>query len=90
MNINLVKFRNLERVYNNNKVDVNYVKNTKKGDTVEISQMGKYLNKVNSSKEEVNIDRINEIKSKIESGQYRIDSNELAKKIIEKMRGEHN
>ncbi|CEI72238.1 MULTISPECIES: flagellar biosynthesis anti-sigma factor FlgM [Romboutsia] len=90
MNINLVKFRNLERVYNNNKVDVNYVKNTKKGDTVEISQMGKYLNKVNSSKEEVNIDRVNEIKSKIESGQYRIDSNELAKKIIEKMRGEHN
>lgn len=90
MNINLVKFRNLERVYNNNKVDVNYVKNTKKGDTVEISQMGKYLNKINSSKEEVNIDRVNEIKSKIESGQYRIDSNELAKKIIEKMRGEHN
>ncbi|MDB8791155.1 flagellar biosynthesis anti-sigma factor FlgM [Romboutsia sp. 1001216sp1] len=90
MNINLVKFRNLERVYNNNKVDVSYVKNTKKGDTVEISQMGKYLNKVNSSKEEVNIDRVNEIKSKIESGQYRIDSNELAKKIIEKMRGEHN
>ncbi len=89
MNINLVKFRNLERVYNNNKVDVSYVKNTKKGDTVEISQMGKYLNKVNSSKEEVNIDRVNEIKSKIESGQYRIDSNELAKKIIEKMRGEH-
>lgn len=87
MNINLVKFRNLERVYNNNKVDVSYVKNTKKGDTVEISQMGKYLNKVNSSKEEVNIDRVNEIKSKIESGQYRIDSNELAKKIIEKMRG---
>nr|WP_275890819.1 MULTISPECIES: flagellar biosynthesis anti-sigma factor FlgM [Romboutsia] len=86
----MVKFRNLERVYNNNKVDVNYVKNTKKGDTVEISQMGKYLNKVNSSKEEVNIDRVNEIKSKIESGQYRIDSNELAKKIIEKMRGEHN
>lgn len=90
MNINLVKFRNLERVYNNNKVDASYVKNTKKGDTVEISQMGKYLNKVNSSKEEVNIDRVNEIKSKIESGQYRIDSNELAKKIIEKMRGEHN
>lgn len=90
MNINLVKFRNLERVYNNNKVDVSYAKNTKKGDTVEISQMGKYLNKVNSSKEEVNIDRVNEIKSKIESGQYRIDSNELAKKIIEKMRGEHN
>nr|WP_279310892.1 MULTISPECIES: flagellar biosynthesis anti-sigma factor FlgM [unclassified Romboutsia] len=86
----MVKFRNLERVYNNNKVDVSYVKNTKKGDTVEISQMGKYLNKVNSSKEEVNIDRVNEIKSKIESGQYRIDSNELAKKIIEKMRGEHN
>lgn len=90
MNINLVKFRNLERVYNNNKVDASYVKNTKKGDTVEISQMGKYLNKVNSSKEEVNIDRVNEIKSKIESGKYRIDSNELAKKIIEKMRGEHN
>lgn len=90
MNINLVKFRNLERVYNNNKVDVSYVKNTKKCDTVEISQMGKYLNKVNSSKEEVNIDRVNEIKSKIESGQYRIDSNELAKKIIEKNEGEHN
>lgn len=90
MNINLVKFRNLERVYNNNKVDASYVKNTKKGDTVEISQMGKYLNKVNSSKEEVNIDRVNEIKSKIESGQYRIDSNELAKKIIEKMREEYN
>jgi len=34
------------------------------------------------------IKKINDIKRRIENNTYRIDSNELAKKIIEKTKGE--
>ena len=47
-----------------------------------------YLNKVNSSEDKDRLEKIAEIKSKIEDNTYRIDSNELAKKIIERTKGE--
>ena len=47
-----------------------------------------YLNKINSSEDKDRLDKINEIKRKIENNTYRIDSNELAKKIIERTKGE--
>ena len=54
----------------------------------EISDLGKYLNKINSSDDMDRIEKINDIKRRIENNTYRIDSNELAKKIIEKTKGE--
>ena len=57
-------------------------------DTIEISDLGMYLNKVNSSEDKDRLEKIAEIKSKIENNTYRIDSNELAKKIIERTKGE--
>ena len=46
------------------------------------------LNKINSSEDKDRLEKINEIKRKIENNTYRIDSNELAKKIIERNKGE--
>lgn len=93
MNINKVNFGNVNNVYKINKQEnkqettQQYVsKNTK--DTVEISDLGKYLNKVNTSKEEINMDKVNDIKRRIENGTYKVDSKDLAKKIIQHMKGD--
>ncbi|MDK2585810.1 flagellar biosynthesis anti-sigma factor FlgM [Romboutsia sedimentorum] len=87
MNITSVNFRGIENMYKNNKVQAKPV-NNKIVDSVEISELGKQLNKLNTNKEDVNIDKINEIKTKIENGTYKVDSKDLAKKIIESMRGD--
>lgn len=87
MNINSVKYRNVENIYKSNKSEIKNIEK-KKTDRVEISELGKYLNKVNFSDEKVNIEKINEIQKRIESGTYSIDSKKLAKKIINHMRGE--
>lgn len=87
MNIKSINHININNIYKtNNKAEVKPMEN-KKTDTVEISDLGKYLNKI-SNKEDVNMDKVNEIKRRIENGTYKIDSNELAKKIIEKTKGE--
>jgi negative regulator of flagellin synthesis FlgM len=87
MNVSTVNFRNVENIYKANKIEVKPVIN-KKTDVIEISELGKYLNKVNTNKEEINVDKVKELKQKIENGTYKVDSKDLAKKIIEHMRRE--
>jgi len=87
MNVSTVNFRNIENIYKTNKMQVKPAIN-KKTDVIEISELGKYLNKVNTNKEEINMDKVNELKQKIENGTYKVDSKDLAKKIIEHMRRE--
>lgn len=87
MNIKSINYININNIYKtNNKVEAKPM-NNKKTDTVEISNLGKYLNEI-SNKEGFDMDKVNEIKRRVESGTYKIDSNELAKKIIEKTKGE--
>ena len=85
MNVSTVNFRNIENIYKANKIEVKPVIN-KKTDVIEISELGKYLNKVNTNKEEINMNKVNELKQKIENGTYKVDSKALAKKIIQGMR----
>lgn len=87
MNITSVNFRGIENMYKNNKVQAKPV-NSKMVDRVEISELGKQLNKLNTNKEDINIDKINEVKTKIKNGTYKVDSKSLAKKIIESMKGD--
>lgn len=63
----------------------NYSNSKANKDRVEISELGKYLSKVNSNEESMDIEKVNRLKKQIESGTYKIDSRELAKKIIEKL-----
>ena len=86
MNIKSINYTNINNIYKTNKAEVKPMDN-KKADTVEISDIGKYLNKI-GNKENINIDKVNDIKRRIEKGTYMIDSDELAKKIIEKTKGE--
>ena len=87
MNINSIKFEKIESIYKNNKQELLQNQKPKNQDILEISDLGKYLNKVNSGEEKMNLEKINDIKKRIEKGTYRIDSNDLAKKIIENMKG---
>lgn len=89
MNINTVNFKNINNIYKTNKQEIKQQPvQPKPKDTVEISDLGKYLNQVNSSKEEMNMDKVNDIKRRIENGTYNVDSKDLAKKIIQNMKGE--
>jgi len=86
MNIASVKFKGIENIYTRSKQEIKQT--VKANNTIEISDLGMYLNKVNSSEDKDRLEKIAEIKSKIENNTYRIDSNELAKKIIERTKGE--
>ena len=88
MNIASVKFKGIENIYTRSKQEIKQTLKVNNRDTVEISDLGMYLNKVNSSEDKDRLEKIAEIKSKIENNTYRIDSNELAKKIIERNKGE--
>ena len=89
MNIASVKFKGIEsNIYTRTKQQIQQTTKVSNKDTVEISDLGKYLNKINSSEDKDRLERINEIKRKIENNTYKIDSNELAKKIIERTKGE--
>lgn len=89
MHIASVKFKGIEsNIYTRTKQQIQQTTKVSNKDTVEISDLGKYLNKINSSEDKDRLERINEIKRKIENNTYKIDSNELAKKIIERTKGE--
>ena len=88
MNIASVKFKGIENIYTRSKQEIKQTVKANNKDTIEISDLGMYLNKVNSSEDKDRLEKINEIKRKIENNTYRIDSNELAKKIIERTKGE--
>ena len=89
MNIASVKFKGIEsNIYTRTKQQIQPNLNINRKDTIEISDLGKYLNKINSSDDMDRMEKINDIKRRIENNTYRIDSNELAKKIIEKTKGE--
>lgn len=87
MNINSIRFEKIESIYTSNKQELWQNQKTKSRDILEISDLGKYLNKVNSGEEKMNLEKINDIKKRIDNGTYRVDSNDLAKKIIESMKG---
>lgn len=87
MNIDKVNLNNIQNVYKSKKVEPNPIKE-KRADKVEISELGKYLNQINSDKNDIDTKKIEELKKKIENGTYQVNSRELAKKIIENIRGE--
>lgn len=62
--------------------------NKQNKDKVTISEDAKYLSKMNSDNENLDIDKINEIKSRIKQGTYNVNSKAVAKKIIEAIKGE--
>lgn len=87
MKINSTNINSIMNAYNT-QMENKYHKNTPKPnkDKIEISENGKYLSKINSSKEEINLEKVNEIKNKIENGTYKIDSRKIAQKIIDSMK----
>ncbi|MCH1967132.1 flagellar biosynthesis anti-sigma factor FlgM [Paraclostridium sordellii] len=73
-------------IYKMEKVkDHDNYKNKNNADRLELSELGKYLSKVNSKEEVMDMEKVNKLKKQIESGTYKIDSRALAKKIIEKL-----
>ena len=87
MKIGSVASNVINNVYKTNKVNITEKKQNRT-DTIEISDTAKYLNKVNESKGEMNIDKINDIKQRIENNTYNVDSKDLARKILDKLKGE--
>lgn len=57
-------------------------------DKVTISEDAKYLNKVNSDNDNVDLDKVNEIKNRIKQGTYSVNSRKVAEKILEAIKGE--
>lgn len=89
MKINSVNTNNMINAYSKQK---QYVKtetlNKVSKDKVEISEEAKYLSKINSDNENINMDKVNEIKKKIQDGTYNINSRNIAQKIINAIKGD--
>ncbi|GKZ01615.1 hypothetical protein ANS014_00490 [Paraclostridium bifermentans] len=54
---------------------------------MQISELGKYLSKVSSKEEPMDMEKINRLKQQIENGTYKVDSRILAKKNSRKIVG---
>ena len=68
MKINSVMANNAVNMYNKQKQHTKIEMGSKQlKDKVEISKDAKYLNKINNDNEEVNLEKINEIKQRIKS-----------------------
>ena len=89
MKINSINTNNMINAYSKQK---QYVKtetvNKSFKDKVEISEDAKYLSNINSDNENINIDKVNEIKKKIKEGTYSINSKNIAQKIIDVIKGD--
>lgn len=89
MKISSINTNNMINAYSKQK---QYVKtetvNKSFKDKVEISEDAKYLSKINSDNENINIDKVNEIKKKIQEGTYSINSKNIAQKIIDVIKGD--
>lgn len=89
MKIYSIRTNNMINVYKQQKFyeKTSEAKNEIK-DKVEISDTAKYLNKIVSDNENIDIDKIDEIRNRISQGTYSVDSKDLAKKMIEVIKGE--
>lgn len=89
MKINSIMANNMINTYSKQK---QYVKadivNKQLKDKVEISEDAKYLSKINNDNENINLDKVNEIKQKIKEGTYKVDAGSIAKGMLKNIRGE--
>lgn len=87
--INSIMAKNMINAYSKQK---QYVKadigNKQLKDKVEISEDAKYLSKINNDNENINLDKVNEIKQKIKEGTYKVDAGSIAKGMLKNIRGE--
>ncbi|MDQ0149887.1 flagellar biosynthesis anti-sigma factor FlgM [Eubacterium multiforme] len=89
MKIDSIRRNNMINVYKKQKHYENKTVTKKEmKDKVEISDAAKYLNKIVNDNENINLDKINDIKNRINNGTYKIDSKKIAKKMIESIKGE--
>ncbi|MEW8956208.1 flagellar biosynthesis anti-sigma factor FlgM [Clostridium sp.] len=88
MDIKAVGVSKVVNLYRDNNKMNKSSKIEKKGDTLEISPLAKKLSGL--SIDDINIDKTKEIeriKEEIKKGSYNIDSKDLARKIINSMKG---
>lgn len=88
MNINRINTTRVTEVYNKNANKSNKVLkgNVKSKDNVELSQSGKIFSvalQAVMDQPDINIEKINEIKNLIKSGNYKVNDEELAKRIVD-------
>lgn len=89
MKIGSTYTNNMVNAYNKQKQVVKTeVANKTPRDSVVISDSAKYLNKINADSEGINLEKINEIKNRIKSGTYSINSRDIAKKMVDSIEGE--
>ena len=90
MKINSVNFSNpVQNIYKKTQmIEEKHTSNFQNKDSIEISDIGKSLSEMSMNGESINFERVNDIKSKIETGTYYVDSRELAKKIISGLNNE--
>lgn len=89
MKIDSIRRNNMINVYKKQKKYENKtVTKREMKDKVEISDAAKYLNKIVNDNENINLDKINDIKNRINNGTYKIDSKKIAKKMLESIKGE--
>ena len=84
MNIASEKFNNIENI---DEINKKKLKENSNEDSTKKLDLDTYLDNINLSEQNDRLNRINEIKRQIQNNTYRIDSTDLAKKIIEHSKG---
>ena len=91
MRINQVNLDKLQKSYQQNEKKIKQKQAQRKHDKMDISNQGKKMRQIKEKLDElpdVREDRIAELKEKIEQGEYKVDSEQLARKILNDFRQE--
>lgn len=89
MKVSFINIKGVENTYKTQSLNkYSNSKINKSNDRVELSETARYLSKVSESNVKIDDKKINEIKKRIESGTYNIDSKTIAKKILENIKGD--
>ncbi|WP_195986952.1 flagellar biosynthesis anti-sigma factor FlgM [Clostridium sp. D53t1_180928_C8] len=89
MKVNSIQVNTIINLYNRQNQHIKPESTSKVyKDKVVISDDAKYLSKINNDNENINLDKVNEIKKKIKEGIYDVNSRNIAKKMLNGIKGE--
>jgi negative regulator of flagellin synthesis FlgM len=90
MKLNGIGPSNIVKIYNDNKVKASKSSEVAKSDSVQISQEGRSLSNLTTGTDLVSISdpkHVEAVKSQIEQGTYKPNSNQIAQKMLDAIKG---
>lgn len=87
MNVNRISSSKVVNLYNVNKRNIEKKQKTNENDSIQISHLGKNLSTYSLDDKFINSrEKVQQIKDSVENGTYKLDSQKIANKMLQRMK----